>query len=185
MEMLSFGPLIGLQRLSPKEVKVTSDKFLKSKQKNIKTSLPDLTVRGIMDWKDPYLLEIFSPYIENYLRGIGWNGGWKLVNLWGNIYKAKDYVPPHIHVKCDLSFVTFLKMPSNDQLLKEKREGNLVFMYGEEGSGFQKIKPKTHHRFLPKVGEIYIFPQNLRHYTVPFTNETAERISISGNITLL
>ncbi len=185
MEKVEFGPLVIRQRLSPNEAKYFFKRFQNQPNKqNIDTDLPDLYQRALMDINDKDYNKILYPYIKNYLDVYGWQGGYKLQSLWANVYKGNDYIPPHTHVACDLSFVLFLKMPSIDKLKLSKSEGFIMFRYGEEPYFSQKVKPIVDQQILPKVGELIIFPQNLTHYSAPMSHPQAERISISGNISL-
>lgn len=186
MNRIEFGPLVTRQRLSPIETKYFLDKFQQQKEKeNIVTTLPDLYKRGRMDHGDPTYNEILNPHIKNYLNTANWKGKYNITSLWANVYRSGDFIPPHIHEGCDLSFVLILKMPPVELLNSQKNEGKLALMWGYSAPPFyQKIKHIDHHQFLPKIGELIIFPQNLIHYTLPMKHPQAERISISGNILL-
>jgi hypothetical protein len=185
MKKIRFGPLVTQQRLSPKETKYFLDRFQQRENKfNIKTDLPDLHERGRIDDKDPIYNQILDPYIKNHLNEANWKGEYNLISLWGNVYRDGDFIPPHIHDYCDLSFVIILKMPPPELLNSEKKEGELSLMWGYSAPFFQKIKHVNTHQFLPKIGELIIFPQNLIHYTLPMKHPQAERISLSGNILL-
>lgn len=184
MNIIPFGPLLIQEKLTDSELAYIKEGFYKQEMVNIKTSLPDLSKRGRMDHNNKEYNEILKPYIEQYLNVMGWEGKYELTSLWGNVYENNDYVPPHIHIKCDLSFVLFLEMPPKEILNLKKREGMLCFMYGEQESCWAKVKPITLQEVLPREGEIYIFPQNLQHYTIPLLKENTKRVSISGNILL-
>ena len=183
MNRIEFGPLVTQQRLSPNETQYFLDRYQNQPEhQNITTDLPDLSQRGWMKRDDENYNKILQPYILNHCMLGQHQGGYKIDSLWGNVYRGNDFVPPHVHHKCDLSFVLFLKMPSLEFLNSNKNEGCLVLRYGEDV--VSKIPNKTNHYILPKVGELIIFPYNLLHYTIPMSHPQAERISMSGNIIL-
>jgi len=185
MNRIEFGPIVTQQRLSPNETKYFLNRYQNQpKHQNINTDLPDLHQRGFMDENDENYNKILQPYILNHLKTLQQPFRYKILSLWGNVYRANDFIPPHIHNKCDLSFVLILKIPPVEMLNHKKKEGALVLRYGEEGAYTQRITPKTCHNIFPRIGELIIFPQNLLHYTNPMSHPQAERISISGNILL-
>jgi len=184
MNRIDFGPLVLKQRLSYQETMDIKDSFSNQTKENLITELPDLHERGVIDPNDERYNKILYPYIRKYLDVYNFKGGYKIVSLWGNVYRKNDMVPPHIHTCCDLSFVLFLKMPPIEMLDQKKEEGVFVLRYGDDAPFGQKIAPITNQVILPKEGELIIFPQNLIHYTLPIKHPQAERISISGNILL-
>ena len=188
---LTFGPLVTLHRMSSKETKYFFDKFHHHPQpETVNTNVLNLYKREWMDRDDINTNEILKPYIESYLsearnRGLtDWKKNYRLVSIWGNVYRNGDYINPHVHIDCDLSFVLCLKIPPIEMLDISKNEGMLSLLWGNEAPSSQKIREINKYQFLPQVGEIVIFPQNMLHYTNPIKNPQAERISISGNILL-
>ena len=185
MKKIEFGPIVTQQRLSPNETKYFLNRYQNQPEhQNINTDLPDLHERGFMDANDKNYNKILQPYILNHLKTSKHQGRYKIVSLWANVYRSGDFIPPHVHHYCDLSFVLILKMPPIELLNSQKNEGELNLMWGVSAPFCQKIKHIDNHQFLPKVGELIIFPQNLIHYTLPMKHPQAERISISGNILL-
>lgn len=110
----------------------------------------------------------------------------QLTSLWINIMRAGDYNPPHTH-DGELSFVIYLKVPEK---LEEEfnsyvgrspaANGAGVVTFGIDFDSTRKNTIST-KAFLPKVGDMFIFPANLTHYVAPFKCE-GERISVSGNL---
>ena len=183
MQIVPFGPIVTQTMLTPQETKYFLDSFYKSKIQEVSE---DVIITHNAAWLDitNQVNDIFRPHIENYLNMANWEGNNKITSLWGNIYKSRDWINPHVHRDCDLSFTLIVKAPPHELLNNTKREGCLIFTYGETPSWSQKIKPITHQGFLPIEGELFIFPQNLNHYTIPIVHPQMERISISGNIAL-
>ena len=54
--------------------------------------------------------------------------------------------------------------------------GGITFIYGDGPRD-----SVTHHSFVPKSGDMYIFPAWLKHWVFPFKSECT-RISVSGNV---
>ena len=54
--------------------------------------------------------------------------------------------------------------------------GGINFVYGD---GTREAV--THHSFVPKAGDMYIFPAWLKHWVYPFKSDCT-RISVSGNV---
>ena len=105
--------------------------------------------------------------------------------MWVNYQKQHDFNPLHSHVG-DLSFVTYLNVPS--ELSKEKDQwkgkgpqpGSIIFQFGVSQSMVLDLRS-----VLPKKGDFFLFPSTLNHMVVPFSTPNVERISVSGNINFL
>ena len=52
---------------------------------------------------------------------------------------------------------------------------------GDEGMIIFETEDKKRHKFLPKVGDIFIFPADLRHTAMPTPNSDIERIVYAGS----
>ena len=99
---------------------------------------------------------------------------------------AGDYNPIHMHSDCELTCVGFLKTPDWS---KEAKKGNKLF---SDSGNLQLISnagvETARHffendtiRFVPKVGNWYLFPANIRHQVYPFSSKS-ERRSFSINM---
>lgn len=185
----SWGPLLLRQRVDPyitnqilnnipnRGVGINADNLINIERRE-----------QFNDIEKGYIQNHLKPYVEIYLKQIPLLENlsltkWELTNAWVNIYKQYHFVPPHIHEGCDISFVLFLKLPKEENL--KDREGNLIFTYGEESDSRSLIRPIVSHNIVPQVGELYIFPNNLNHYTLPMSSQELERISMSGNIKII
>jgi len=107
----------------------------------------------------------------------------KLLDLWMNTQLSGETNPPHVH-SCDISFVYYLSIPEN--LTQEHKQyvgtspgpGAITFQYGEPSNGgWARIS----HSFMPRTGQLFIFPAQLQHFVLPFYSG-GERISVSGNM---
>lgn len=106
-------------------------------------------------------------------------------NVWINYQVANEFQPDHVHAG-DFSWVIFLQIP--DGLEQERQEhkkkgappGSIVFNYGEGVNTNQIPWATTYYDFVPAVGDMFVFPAQLRHYVPPFTC-SGTRISVSGN----
>tara|TARA_B100001250_G_scaffold384623_1_gene379614 strand:- start:60 stop:800 length:741 start_codon:yes stop_codon:yes gene_type:complete len=138
-------------------------------------------------------LDIFNEIIVNFLQtdlarnfrtlkentgfGINYKSAWVVRQF------AGEYNPAHIHTKCDMSCVGYLKLP--EKIEEEWEEdykdhypanGHIEFLHGQPG------KLHTHQMLIkPSVGDFFVFPSDLIHMVYPFKSE-GERRSFSMNI---
>ena len=175
-----WGPLLLKQTIEPLDLKYYLDGL--NNTSNVKMDSYFGEVDRQVYNNDSNFKKLLFPYIKNYLRiEESKVEGFYVSDLWINIYNNRTFVPPHTHSKCDLSFVFFLKTPPIEKL-KNINEGSLCFSYGNEQHTYIKTIKISKHSISPKIGELYIFPSNLEHYTIPISNPKLERISVSGNI---
>ena len=127
--------------------------------------------------------EIYNDALKKWTgsKDDDFNEKYQLNVLWCNFQRPGDFNPPHDHADT-LSFVIFLDVP--DKLVEENKAykgrsagpGGLTFIYGD---GTREAV--THHSFIPKAGDMYIFPAWLKHWVYPFKSDCT-RISVSGNV---
>ena len=124
---------------------------------------------------------IFRPHLKKYLLSYSRHNQlpvpteddiWEFDHIWVNYYKEHDMTALHNHVG-DLSIVLYLQIPTyTDKVLGTAPEpGSITFCWGGD--------KKT---FVPKVGELFIFPSGLHHMVMPHRTEGAERVSLSANL---
>ena len=95
---------------------------------------------------------------------------------------AGDYNPIHVHTDCELSCVGFLKVPDLSNERKKGRINNGVLeVMSSFGSNELTFFENDRIGFIPKVGNWYLFPANLRHIAYPFRCD-GERRSFSINM---
>ena len=81
-----------------------------------------------------------------------------------------------------MSWVIYLDIPEVLKFENSKYKGRsagpggITFIYGDGPR-----ESVTHHSFVPKSGDMYIFPAWLKHWVYPFKSDCT-RISVSGNI---
>ncbi|SVC92472.1 uncharacterized protein METZ01_LOCUS345326, partial [marine metagenome] len=104
--------------------------------------------------------------------------------IWVNYMKAGEWNPSHFHAGV-ISCIIYLKVPNEIQIENKVSEsskmsnqpsaGKIQWTYGENihfsGTFFNQI---------PKEGDIWLFPADLKHFVYPFKSDV-ERISISCN----
>jgi hypothetical protein len=147
--------------------------------------------RGYSSEDKKWFVEAFQPYISDYarkncaFRGGEWSKGWtdkfELMSLWINFMKSGESNPVHHH-SGQITWVIYLETPD---LEKEREEyqgrsvgpGGICFHYGEPQ--FPEWASHT-YGYVPKKGDMWIFPALLRHEVIPFKSE-GTRISVSGN----
>ena len=98
---------------------------------------------------------------------------------------AGDYNPLHTHTDCELTCVGFLKVPDLSQERKKtpqsERPNGVLENLSNTGSTDNLSWEKDSIGFVPKVGNWYLFPANLRHTVYPFRCD-GERRSFSINM---
>ena len=94
-------------------------------------------------------------------------------NSWSNTLKKEGYNKAHIHPSGWLSGVFYLDIPQN---LKNKEGGIEFSLHGYDFvKGEEKIPHKT---YIPRIGELILFPSSLHHKTIPFEAK-GERVCIA------
>ena len=136
-----------------------------------------------------WVQEALNPWVFTYLKSFTeYSGGkfdpfdWDIRELWVNYQKANDFNPLHNHTGL-LSFVLYLDVP--EEIPQEyyqwnnrgPKPGSIVFRYGEEKDMLSPMR-----FYIPKAGDIFIFPSWLEHMGIPFKTPDVERVSVSGNI---
>ncbi len=99
---------------------------------------------------------------------------------------AGDYNPVHTHTECELTCVGFLKTPDLSKEAKKENKlfsdnGNLQLISNGGGDNVRHFFENDTIRFVPKVGNWYLFPANIRHLVYPFRSKD-ERRSFSINM---
>ena len=75
--------------------------------------------------------------------------------------------PGRSKILTDFTFTFYLQLTDD---IKED-EGKLVF----------ETEDKVKHKFSPKIGDIFIFPADIRHTAIPTPNSNTERIVFAGS----
>ncbi len=183
-----WGPFLYKTKINKNELNKIK-KICSKKSENCRDSLAGLIKHEhIVDVKKmfpiifPYLQSYSRAYKDHYNQVIG--NKIELVSSWVNYMTKGECNPLHSHEK-DLSFIIYTHVPK--ELEKEIKDsigktdpGVINFIYS-----LNKDKHTINtHRFLPEIGDFFIFPSSLHHYVNPFTCK-GERISISGNIKII
>ena len=131
--------------------------------------------------------EIFKWFYSIFDHYLSWNKikeyKMEINSVWVNEMKAGDYNPIHIHqgkLYTGLSSVMILKLPKDmgPEIARpdEPTNGRLQIM-GSSAGQFAKTD------FSPPMllGDLYIFPYDMRHCVYPFTNKKAKRRTLVCN----
>lgn len=76
--------------------------------------------------------------------------------------------PGRTKIATDFTFTYYIQVPNDLQ----GQEGQLVF----------QTEDKVKHFFLPKEGDIFIFPGDIRHTAIPSTTSDTDRIVYAGSL---
>ena len=132
----------------------------------------------LSNFQTPTNYKIPEPFVvfKNALEDI------ELKIAWFNNQKDNEYNPMHSHTGI-LSGVLYLKIPEYLPSRKfEETDGSIEFI-GNETATESMISNSTID-FLPKVGDIFIFPSSLKHMVYPFRTVDGKgvRRSLSFNL---
>ena len=139
-----------------------------------------------------YLAQMFIPEqqlfktdlsYEEVVKNVGSKTSITVLSAWYVRSFAGDYNPIHTHTECELTCVGFLKTPD---FAKENRKKNSssngeLQLISNGGGEARHFFENDSIRFIPKVGNWYLFPSNIRHLVYPF-NCKGERRSFSINM---
>ena len=168
-----FGPVIGKTRISNNFIKKINNEFdLKIKNKN-----SDYSSKLASQIRNE--IKLNSNFIKkNLAKEI------HILNLWVVRKFKGEYNPVHYH-EGDLSGVGYLKLPKNMTTNKEvknkkiRTNGTIDFINGQKN-----FLSKSIYNVVPKIGDMYIFPNYLMHTAYPFNIE-GERRSFSFNLKII
>ena len=187
-----FGPVIGKTRISNNFIKKINNEFdLKIKNKNsdyssklasqIKNEIK-LNSNFIKKNLAKEIIIDAKKFLKNEkIRNIK---EIRILNLWVVRQFKGEYNPVHYH-EGDLSGVGYLKLPKNMTTNKEvknkkiRTNGTLDFINGQKNFLSKRI-----YNVIPKIGDMYIFPNYLMHTAYPFNIE-GERRSFSFNLKII
>ena len=187
-----FGPAIGKTRISKKFIKKINDEFdLKVNNRN-----SDYSSKLASQIKNE--IKLNNNFIKkNLVKEIIFNvqkflkkekikniKEIRIINLWVVRQFKGEYNPIHYH-EGDLSGVGYVKLPKNmttNNLIRNKKiktNGTIDFINGQKN-----FLSKSIYNVVPKIGDMYVFPNYLMHTAYPFNTE-GERRSFSFNLKLI
>jgi uncharacterized protein (TIGR02466 family) len=187
-----FGPVIGKTRISNNFIKKINNKFdLKIKNKNSDYSSKLASqIRNEIKLNSNFIKKNLAKEIIIYAKKFLKNEKIKnikeirILNLWVVRQFKGEYNPVHYH-EGDLSGVGYLKLPKNMTTNKEvknkkiRTNGTIDFINGQKN-----FLSKSIYNVIPKIGDMYIFPNYLMHTAYPFNIE-GERRSFSFNLKII
>ncbi|MDC0417388.1 2OG-Fe(II) oxygenase family protein [Candidatus Pelagibacter sp.] len=186
-----FGPAIGKTKISNNFIKKINNEFdLKIKNKNSDYSSKLASqIRNEIKLNSNFIKKNLAKEIiidaKKFLKNekIKNIKEIRILNLWVVRQFKGEYNPVHYH-EGDLSGVGYLKLPKNMTTNKEvknkkiRTNGTIDFINGQKN-----FLSKSIYNVIPKIGDMYIFPNYLMHTAYPF-NVKGERRSFSFNIKL-
>ena len=187
-----FGPTIGKSKISKKFINKINDEFdLKIKNKNYDYSSKLASqIKNEIRLNKNFVKKNLSKEIVLNTKKFLKNEKIKnikeirILSLWVVRQFKGEYNPIHYH-EGDLSGVGYVKLPkhmtkNNELKNKEiKTNGTIDFINGQKNFLSRSI-----YNVVPKVGDMYIFPNYLMHTAYPFNIE-GERRSFSFNLKLI
>ena len=187
-----FGPVIGKTRISNNFIKKINNEFdLKIKNKNSDYSSKLASqIRNEIKLNSNFIKKNLAKEIiidaKQFLKNekIKNIKEIRILNLWVVRQFKGEYNPVHYH-EGDLSGVGYLKLPKNMTTNKEvknkkiRTNGTIDFINGQKN-----FLSKSIYNVIPKIGDMYIFPNYLMHTAYPFNIE-GERRSFSFNLKII
>ena len=187
-----FGPSIGKVNISKFFLKKINNEFdLRTNNKNLDYSAKLASqikneVKLNKDFVKKYLSKEIKKNIKSFLKKEKINNikDIKLLDLWVVRQFKGEYNPIHYH-EGDISGVGYIKIPKNmteNKKVKNKKiktNGTIDFINGQKN-----FLSKSIYNIVPKIGELYLFPNYLMHTAYPF-NIDAERRSFSFNAKII
>jgi len=187
-----FGPVIGKTRISNNFIKKINNEFdLKIKNKNSDYSSKLASqIRNEIKLNSNFIKKNLAKEIivnaKKFLKNekIKNIKEIRILNLWVVRQFMGEYNPVHYH-EGDLSGVGYLKLPKNMTRNKEvknkkiRTNGTIDFINGQKN-----FLSKSIYNVVPRIGDMYIFPNYLMHTAYPFNIE-GERRSFSFNLKII
>jgi uncharacterized protein (TIGR02466 family) len=187
-----FGPVIGKTRISNNFIKKINNEFdLKIKNKNSDYSSKLASqIKNEIKLNSNFIKKNLAKEIiidaKKFLKNekIKNIKEIRILNLWVVRQFKGEYNPVHYH-EGDLSGVGYLKLPKNMTTNKEvknkkiRTNGTIDFINGQKN-----FLSKSIYNVIPKIGDMYIFPNYLMHTAYPFNIE-GERRSFSFNLKII
>ena len=187
-----FGPTIGKTRISRNFIKKINSEFdLKTKNKNSDYSSKLASqIKNEIKLNSNFIKKNLAKEIiinaKKFLKNekISKIKEIRILNMWVVRQFKGEYNPIHYH-EGDLSGVGYLKLPKNmirNKEVKNKKirtNGTIDFINGQKN-----FLSKSIYNVIPKIGDMYIFPNYLMHTAYPF-NVEGERRSFSFNLKII
>ena len=101
-----------------------------------------------------------------------------IMDMWVVSQYAGDYNESHTHGGT-LSGILYLKVP--EQINEKTQPDGWLIFHGGRPYSPESLQIKMTEKFLPKVGDFYIFKSKQEHGVYPFRGE-GERRSLSFNL---
>jgi hypothetical protein len=157
-----------------KFVKLNNEMSLLSKmgvkQNTIWMEIKSKCFNYINDKVKKYIEEISNKKFVNYAEHYWVYTQTKGFNLEWIHQHLLVHPPGSTLIKTDYTFTYYLQTPSD--------------ITGDEGHIIFETEDKVRHKFLPKEGDIFIFPADIRHTAIPTPNSEIDRIVYAGNFCL-
>ena len=192
--MFNWGPLLTLCKVNNEDFTELKNACYRANRVHI-TDITKLKKENIFTENDTeYFKNVLQKYFDGYM-GV-YNNYWSernfsrrltLETIWVNFQQEGEFRPPHVHHNCDASFVIYIDMPDviksehRDDVADDIQPGNITFQLSERPGRSDLIPNICQVTKFPTAGDMYIFPYNLEHFTMPFKSDVS-RISVSGNL---
>ncbi len=165
-----FPNLIAIKHLDLSKLKVVGNKFKKTFESKVKTTLKGNTLfdKDSMNYLNIQLTDTLSYLLKPYCKNFVFN----ISHIWINRYDKKDYQGSHVHPS-DFSFIIYYKTDKSYTVFNSPVKNLLEisgnkFFYSDYESDF-------------KQGDMIVFPSYLEHWVKPNSNN----ITIAGNIKII
>ena len=187
-----FGPTIGKTRISRNFIKKINSEFdfkTRNKKSDYSSKLAS-QIKNEIKLNSNFIKKNLAKEIiinaKKFLKNekISKIKEIRILNVWVVRQFKGEYNPIHYH-EGNLSGVGYLKLPKNMTRNKEvknkkiRTNGTIDFINGQKN-----FLSKSIYNVIPKIGDMYIFPNYLMHTAYPF-NVEGERRSFSFNLKII
>jgi|TARA_R110002020_G_scaffold462395_1_gene681896 hypothetical protein len=163
-----FPTKIYVGNIDAQQIKIKEDK-ISNKWNNVATSHPTNNLDNTLEKESlDYLFKTITTLLDEVIHK---PYRIKLINIWKNYYKNKDFQETHIHPKSNFSFIIYEKIKESQTIFYAPNHFLIQSIFDESTLYTQTFKPNL------TKNQIIIFPSFLEHSVEQHNNS----ISIAGN----
>lgn len=163
-----FPTKIYVGNIDAQQIKIKENK-ISNKWNNVATSHPTNNLDNTLEKESlDYLFKTITTLLDEVIHK---PYRIKLINIWKNYYKNKDFQETHIHPKSNFSFIIYEKIKESQTIFYAPNHFLIQSIFDESTLYTQTFKPNL------TKNQIIIFPSFLEHSVEQHNNS----ISIAGN----
>ena len=168
-----FPNYIGIKNINLNNFTITTEKFKKSFESNIHTTLEESNLFSPKDihYFNVQLTEIFSHIFKAMNKK---TFVFNVKDIWTNIYNKNDFQGTHVHPS-DYCFILYYDVKKSSTVFNSPVKDLLESRGSKINVFFTEYEPKCNK------GDLLVFPGYLQHWVRPNSNSK----TIAGNIKIM